>query len=145
MYPEENQSSTPNCDGLLVYCSDYRFWRVAFNYMIEDLKISKFDILCYPGSAANLCKDLSSATLFLEKIRSLHTRHQFHTLVLANHTDCGAYGERMSFSSPEAEKQTHLMDLMSAKSKLISEFPHLKIIPIYITQTQESVQVERIL
>ena len=145
MEPEHNQQSKPTCDGLLIYCSDFRFWRAAFNYLIENLKITKFDILCYPGSAANLCKDLTSTQDFLEKIRFLYHRHEFHTIVIANHTDCGGYGDRVDFPNPESEKQTHIMDLMSAKSKLMSEFPHLNIIPIYISQTHDAVHVERIL
>ncbi len=142
---QHHQAAEVKCDGLLIYCSDFRFWRVAFNYMIEDLKIATFDILCYPGSAANLCRDLSGAQLFLEKIRFLHNRHQFHTLVMANHTDCGGYGDRSGFHSPEAEKQVHLTDLLSAKSRLLSEFPHLTIIPLYISQTPNAIQVERVL
>lgn len=139
----EKQSTGVKCDGLLIYCSDFRFWRVAFNYMIEDLRIPTFDILCYPGSAANLCRDLSVALTFLEKIRFLQNRHSFHTLVIANHTDCGGYGDRTTFHSAEAEKQAHMTDLMSAKSKLHSEFPNLTIITLYISQSPDSIKVER--
>ena len=145
METKQNQDSKPTCDGLLIYCSDFRFWRTAFNYMLEDLKITKFDILCYPGSAINLCKDLSTSRDFLEKIRFLEHRHDFHTIVIANHTDCGGYGGKESYYNLESEKQAHSLDLMSAKSKLISELPHVKIIPIYISQTADSIKVERVL
>jgi hypothetical protein len=138
------QTAMPTCDGLLVYCSDFRFWRVAFNYMIEDLAIPKFDILCYPGSAANLCRDLYQATQFLDRIKFLLNRHQFHTIVLVNHTDCGGYGDSYMFQNSESEKQVHIIDLLSAKSKLMSEFPGLALILLYISQTADAISVERI-
>ena len=142
---KENQVSSPTCDALLVYCSDFRFWRTVFNFVLEGLKISNFDILCYPGSTANLCRDIIQSHLFMEKIKFLHDRHKFHTIVLANHTDCGGYGGKESFNSPEAEKQAHITDMMSAKSRLMSEFPHMKILAIYIDQTAETPHVQRIL
>jgi hypothetical protein len=141
---EQNQQGITTCDGLLVYCSDFRFWRVAFKYMIEDLGIPKFDILCYPGSAANLCRDLSQANQFLDRIKFLQNRHQFHTIVMVNHTDCGAYGDRSMFLNDESEKQVHMADLLSAKSKLMSEFPGMTIILLYISQTADSISVERV-
>jgi hypothetical protein len=75
------------------------------------------DLVMVPGGVqALLGNDQPAVRDFLLHSIEISVRlHGIGRLVLANHTDCGAYGGRQAFASDQAEQARHQADLRAAR------------------------------
>ncbi|MFH1611339.1 MAG: hypothetical protein ABIA83_01930, partial [Patescibacteria group bacterium] len=70
--------------------------------------------------------------------------HSISTLMLMNHTDCGAYGGSDKFETKEEEKEFHIGELRKAKEKLSKKYPELEIIMLLgdtVSREQTNIEV----
>lgn len=110
-----------HCDALILLCMD---WRKHGDGLVDKIK-SKFgfqkgcDVITGAGSAKRLLDPVKAEDIF-DQIEISKKLHNIHTVVLTNHTDCGAYGEA-------GTEERLLADLKLAKEIMEKRFPDLKV------------------
>jgi len=105
---------------------DFRLNPSIQNYLLDHDLVNTTDII----SVAGAVKDINeSENGFVEGQIELSVRlHQISTLLLLNHTDCGAYGGSDKFETKDEEKEFHLGELRKAQAKLKTKYPNLEIL-----------------
>ncbi len=106
------------CSTAVVRCIDFRLNRAIKEYLKNYGLGEDFDLISVAGGVKDREYVLNQAALS----KKLHGIQQ---VILINHTDCGGYGGREAFASPEEEKAKHAADLQSARAELESKFPGL--------------------
>lgn len=88
--------------------------------------VNTTDIISVAGAA----KDINETEQgFVETQIDLSVKlHSISTLMLLNHTDCGAYGGSDKFETKEEEIEFHISELRKAQSKLKAKYPKLDIV-----------------
>ncbi len=95
---------------------DFRLTPAVEEYFRVNGLSGNADMISVAGAAKGMADQENS---FLESQIDLSKRlHGIQTVILMNHTDCGAYGGRSGFSSSEAERERHLDDLRTAKERI---------------------------
>jgi len=114
------------CTHAIVHCMDFRLNPSIQNYLLDHDLVNTTDII----SVAGAVKDINeSENGFVEGQIELSVRlHQISTLLLLNHTDCGAYGGSDKFETKDEEKEFHLGELRKAQAKLKTKYPNLEIL-----------------
>ena len=118
-----------HCSALLLHCVDYRLLTKEADYMSGLGFQSDFDDVGISGSAKNLVDpyDATDPEFTLRQIEISRKVHGIKTVVVMNHTDCGAYGDG-TFTSADEERARHLRDLRGAKSMIEHRFEDLKVV-----------------
>lgn len=114
---------------LVIHCSDFRIRRE------QDLAIERvygsgaqYDRYTIPGSCRRLVRESDDTRdQMISDISLLIDKHQPETIVLIQHEDCGAYGGREAFQSPEAENEMLASDLHASASLLRQKFPRVTV------------------
>lgn len=108
------------CKAAILHCIDFRLGPAVKAWLEEKNHLGDCDIV----SVAGATKDF---TFPLEQLELSHKLHDTSTVVLMNHTDCGAYGGRSAFGSDDEETETHFSAMSQAKAKLLERLPHLEV------------------
>lgn len=118
-----------SCSTLVLHCMDFRFGSAIKNYLVEKNLLDDCDIVSLAGAAKNLASPStdSDRETILRQIEISHRLHDITSILLINHTDCGAYGGAAAFASPTDEQTTHTQDLSSAAQIISESFPTLSI------------------
>jgi len=113
------------CSTALIRCMDFRLGPAIRDYMNANDLYGDCDIISVAGAA----KDIAQATdSYVEGLVHLSKRlHDTKTVLLMNHTDCGAYGGRAAFGSDEEERAKHLADMRTAKAKILAKQPEMNV------------------
>ena len=87
------------------------------------------DIVSVAGAAKNIAAPASpaEAEFVLKQIDISNRLHHIGTVVLMNHTDCGAYGGKAAFASADAERNAHIEDMHKAKEMIMKRYPNLAV------------------
>jgi len=104
-------------DALVIHCADPRF-QAAYRSVIDELG-TYYDLLVVPGASKAVVNDPST----IEYVKMLHDLHNFETVHILDHTECGAFGPI------DNEVETHKAMLDTAASAITAELPELKIVP----------------
>jgi carbonic anhydrase len=101
---------------------DFRFGSAIKNYLAGKNLLDDCDIVAVAGAAQNVASPrvASDRDTILRQIEISQRLHAITSVVLINHTDCGAYGGTAAFATPEDEQTTHAGDLATA-AQIISE------------------------
>ena len=113
------------CSSALVRCMDFRLESAIEEYMDSADICGDADVIAFAGAAKNLNEEPSGPVE--TQIDLSKKLHEINTLILMNHTDCGGYGGREAFESPEAEREHHLSELTKAKERMAEKYPDLTI------------------
>lgn len=126
------------CRALILHCMDFRLGPAIKKFMEEHGLLGDADIVSVAGAAKNL--DLS-----LGQIELSVKLHSIKTVILMNHTDCGAYGGRSAFASEEDERQAHIKDMETAKQEVLAHFPNLEVqLWLAVIDERDQVKIERV-
>jgi len=127
-----NYKNIHTCQAVVLCCIDFRFWRETARFVEEELGLESFDFPSLPGAAKaiNDCQDEKG--LAMQCVSVPCNLHHAKTLVIVNHQDCGAYGGSKMFNGDElAEENFHRLELKKVKSRVLAEYPDLKVILLY--------------
>ncbi|MEK7193287.1 MAG: carbonic anhydrase [Patescibacteria group bacterium] len=99
------------------------------NHLAENQLLNNCDIVSVAGAAKNIAdpKETSDREFILRQIDISKRLHGINEVVLMNHTDCGAYGDRDAFSSSLEEKNRHAEDMKTAGAIIKQKHPDLDI------------------
>jgi carbonic anhydrase len=75
----------------------------------------------------NSPKNISDVGYILNQIDLAYIKHGVREIIFCNHTDCGAYKEFVSFSSPEEERTFHINEMKKASQLILSKYSDVKI------------------
>lgn len=108
---------------------DFRFGSAIKNYLVDKHVLDDCDIVSLAGAAKNLASPStdSDRDTILRQIEISHRLHNITSVLLINHTDCGAYGGVAAFANTDEEQTTHTQDLSSAARIISEHFPALSI------------------
>ena len=116
------------CGVAFILCLDFRFRKEARICVRDSLHFPAFDIIGIPGAARSF---LFNADLSWKAIKVAYEQHGCRTFVIAQHSDCGAYGGAGAFTDAIAE-ELHFheqMDLFECELK--KRYPDATVIKIY--------------
>ena len=114
-----------------------------FEHLKERQLAGTCDEVALAGAIKALAYDPESgeSQTLLKQIELSSKLHSIDTLILMNHTDCGGYGGRSAFDSPEAEREKHTADMHKVSDLLKEKFPNLDIKTV-LADIQESGEVQ---
>lgn len=64
--------------------------------------------------------------------------HNISTVLLMHHTDCGAYGGHIAFSSAKDERAHHIAEMAKAEATLKTQHPNLRVRKLLAVLIEES-------
>ena len=102
-------------DSLVVHCSDPRF-QSAYRKIIDELA-DYHDLVVIPGAS----KAIADSKLVVDNIKMLHGLHNFETIHILDHVECGAFGKIAD------EVKDHSAYVKKAKQALKNAIPNIKI------------------
>lgn len=114
-----------NCSTCVIRCIDFRLGHAIHELHEREDLYGDADVI----SVAGACKGLNDEPGgFLETQIELSKKlHNINTILLINHTDCGAYGGHSAFASPELEREHHQAELKRAQDYLKTKHPGITI------------------
>jgi carbonic anhydrase len=120
---------THHCSTLVLQCIDFRLGRPIPQLLGEMGILGDCDIVSIAGAAKTLATPTkpSHRETALDQIDIAVRLHSIDTVLLINHEDCGAYGGRAAFSSPEAEEASHAADMALATEVIRTQYPRLRV------------------
>ena len=108
---------------------DFRLGRAIKEYLEKNGLMNNCDIVSLGGAAKNVAAPASEANFItvMKQIERAQKLHAINTVILMNHTDCGAYGGRAVFTSREEERAKHREDMTKAAEVIKQLYPELGI------------------
>lgn len=100
-----------------------------FSYLKERGLVGACDEVSIAGAVKPIVDDPNgpAAQTLLKQIELSKTLHHIDTVILMNHTDCGAYGGRAAFSSLAEEREKHAQDVRAVRDLITARFPELTV------------------
>lgn len=125
--------SDRHCNALVIHCIDFRFHEAIRQFVANELGVASYDLLTVPGAAKHLTASGSPERRIglLEDIGISIRLHVPSSIIIVNHADCGAYGGRAAFATPEAEATTHRSALTEATMSLRASYPSVAVRAYY--------------
>lgn len=113
------------CDAIVITCMDFRIHNgKAIPEIQKATGLKIFDVVSLPGGAKNLVGRIFRGRLRVRQmltIIALSKRlHGIRSVVLVNHTDCGAYGEAGTLEKLQD-------DLLRARDRVQTKYPELMV------------------
>lgn len=107
-----------NIEALIIRCIDYRFVTKSRKFKEEIGLTDKYDLLTFPGASKNI-------HLLFDSIEVSNSLHKPKKIIIMDHEDCGAFGEKNSL-------EDHINSLKRAEKLLSIVVPHIPIELYYI-------------
>jgi carbonic anhydrase len=117
------------CNALVIHCMDFRFGSAIKGHLEDQALLDDCDIVSLAGAAKNIAAPSSDADLAtaMKQVELSKKLHDIKTVVLMNHTDCGAYGGRKAFADRDVERAQHTADMEKAGEAIRAKYPDLQI------------------
>src|SRR5215207_9708238 len=99
-----------------IYCSDGRLGEHFDDFLLNGLKLPRYDRLALPGGPAALAEHpetMLEHAAVVDELRFLVDVHGLKRIVLIQHQNCAFYTNRLNLPGLRAEKQ-QLDDILSA-------------------------------
>ena len=113
------------CSTAIIRCMDFRLGGAIRDYLDSNDLYNDVDIISIAGASKDLVEDADG--FLATQIELSKSLHNIDRIILMNHTDCGGYGGRSAFESPEDEIENHVTDMKIAKSKLNEKYPDIEV------------------
>lgn len=127
------------CSSVLVRCIDFRLGSAIRDYLNTNNLYDDIDIISIAGAVKNVNDEPSG---FLAEQLSISKRlHHVQTIILMNHTDCGAYGGRSAFANKESEWKAHTAQLHAAHATITKMWPDVNV-KLFMADVEEGRRVE---
>lgn len=107
-----------SCNAVIVTCIDFRFQEYISKWIKERFSEGTYDRIAFAGG-------VHDSDIILRQIDISHKLHHIKMVVLINHEDCGAYGEKGTY-----ERHNH--DLKEVAKKIYEEIPEIEIETYYL-------------
>lgn len=111
-------------------CFDPKVWPTVVEIFDERFGRGNYFLATDPGAVKNLVSpsDRHTPKITIAKIKAAHTLHPFKTIILINHSKCGAYKlAGKIFANAEKEEAFHKNELEKTVRLLKREFPKINI------------------
>jgi len=108
---------------------DFRLPEELIKFMRERGLLGDCDLPGLAGAAKTIADPTApehQATA-MDQIDLAVRLHGVRTVILMNHTDCGAYGGKEAFTTGEQERKRHTVDLKKARGIILRRFPGVEV------------------
>jgi carbonic anhydrase len=124
-------SSSHTTDVLVIMCMDFRLHRhdpPQLADFLHSLGLHTWDLRTQQGGVKDLLPTVVGAQKdsLLAAVRISRDLHGVQTILLMNHTDCGAYGGAKAFTNAAEEREAHVHDLCVATEEMARIFPEMR-------------------
>lgn len=118
-----------NCKAAIIHCIDFRLGPAIKAYMEERGLLGDCDVIAVAGAAKDLVEPGSESDrdFLMRQIDISKQLHHINTVILMNHTDCGAYGGRTAFVSTNEEEENHRSHMAQAAALIKDKYPELNV------------------
>lgn len=120
--------------AIVIHCMDFRFVADSASFLKNLGYGGSYDDVSIAGAVKNLVDPYNTTDeeFVYRQIAIAKKLHSITDMVLINHTDCGAYGGRATFASPEEEQARHTKDLLRAQEMIAGRFneANFTIVPV---------------
>lgn len=131
------------CSSALLRCIDFRLEPAIHDFLVSRGLAGDCDVISFAGATKGLAQDASS--VLADQLKLSKKLHDIKTVVLMNHTDCGAYGGRAAFQDEEAERNHHRKDLAEAQRRVCDALEDVRVIcALAIIEMDGSVHIEEL-
>lgn len=107
-----------SAEAIVITCIDYRFQEYIHNWLDKNFEAKTYDRGAFAGAAKSL-------EIILSQIEVAYKLHHIKKVILINHEDCGAYGNK-------GHLDHHVRDLHHAAKTIKEHFPKLEIETYYL-------------
>ena len=131
-YLKPKKSAKHGTDNLLLTCMDYRLTGHTQRYMKRRRLAGKFDHIVLAGASLGAtCADVPEwGATFWAHLNTALSLHNIKTVILMDHTDCGAYKLFLKEQYPQKKKEQlpcHFETLKKLEAQILEKFPELKV------------------
>jgi len=135
-YPYKGQH---HCEVVVLFCMDHRYARLVQDFIYKRFDVDRFDPIAVAGGAktVNDSEDLVDRCFGVSR-----NLHEVKTIVIVNHSDCGAYGGRKKFATVSEEDDFHYQELNKAKAIMCQKFSDKEIIAVFARLNEEETELE---
>ncbi|MFH1866669.1 MAG: carbonic anhydrase [Patescibacteria group bacterium] len=129
-----------NCDSIVLHCIDWRI-QTGLDKWLRSGVAGTFDRVGLAGAVKSLITPIneSDKDFLLRQIKISRDLHGIKTVILVNHSDCGAYKGAANFVNQNDEACFHARELKLAADIIHQMFPELKT-ELYIAQLSHNGQ-----
>lgn len=111
------------CDGIIITCMDFRFWREFLSFTWNALNIFRPTVISLPGSSKTIIEGKKTAIKALKLASSVYAPGV--GVVVGHHYDCGAYKEGIVGFSGDIRLEEKFHGKETSKSaEIIEGFGH---------------------
>lgn len=107
-----------SAESLVITCIDFRIQEYINNWISQNFRPKTYDRGAFAGAAKSL-------DTILSQIEVAERLHKIKKVVLINHEDCGAYGEK-------GHVDHHVRDLRHAVKTIKEHFANLEVATYYL-------------
>lgn len=129
-----------------LYCSDGRVCQQYDDFLLNGLKLPRYDRVVLPGGPASLA-GYSAARIqqagVLDELKFLVDAHKLQRIVLIQHEDCAFYAARLK-ASAESLVSLQKADLVRAKYMIEQTIGKLEVLGYYAHKTKNGVAFEHV-
>ena len=111
-------SNIEKIEALIIRCIDYRFVTQSRKFKDDQGLTDKYDLIAFPGASKSIHQ-------LFDAIEVSNRLHKPKKIMIMDHEDCGAFGDKNS-------KSDHVESLRKAESLLNIQFPNIPIELYYI-------------
>jgi carbonic anhydrase len=138
-------AKTHTCSTLVLHCIDFRIQTALVEYLNSRNLAGDYDRISVAGAVKDLVEPAQPGDrdYLLRQCDTSHNLHHISRVLLINHTDCGAYGGKVSFVGETHERVRHQNDLRAAANLLQERYANIQFETlIAVIRPDGSVQVE---
>lgn len=129
--------TTHKAQAIIQICIDFRF-HAGIVEELARIGIKAFDLKSDAGAVKCLIDGRREVREWvLENFRIAASLHEVETVVLINHSDCGAYGGSDRFGSAEEEQAFHEDQLSKARAVVEESLPQMKVRTFFAKRQDE--------
>ena len=130
-----------HCKAILINCMDFRLVKETRRWMDENGYLNNCDVVSLAGASKELLDGGEEArNLVLKQIELAHNLHGASEVILVHHSDCGAYKNAYSFSSPEEERKQQWEDMAKTEKIIEDRFKGMVVKKIWANMLDEDGQ-----
>lgn len=119
------------CQAVLFHCLDFRLTKEIHRWLREQKLLGDCDIVSVAGAGKDILEPKAGQVMLLKQIAASVELHKIITVILMQHSGCGAYKLAYNFTSPRSEKKQQLADMDKIEKIIKKKFPSLAVRKIW--------------
>jgi hypothetical protein len=139
MFESKNPYEAERIHAAALYCSDGRLGEHFDDFLLNGLKLPRYDRLALPGGPAALAEHAATKlehAAVVDELKFLVEVHGLHRVVLIQHQNCAFYTNRLGLTGFDVERQQR--DDLAAAAAFVREITRVDRVDAYFARRFDS-------